>query len=53
MTSSSLIALYITLSRDMPLLKSDFSLWSEFLVDLLVDIFRGAENLIHDDIPDI
>ena len=36
-------ALYIILSRDMPLLKPDFSLLSEFLVGLLVDIFKAAE----------
>ena len=39
-----LIALYIILSRDVPLIKFDFSSRSEFLVGLLVDIFKAAEK---------
>ena len=37
-------ALYITLSRDMLLLKYDFFPWSEFSVDILMDIFRATEK---------
>ena len=38
------IALYVILSRDMPLLKSNFFLRSEFLFGLSVGIFRAAEE---------
>ena len=37
-------ALYIVLSRDVPLTKPDFSLRSEFLVSVLVDVFRTVEE---------
>ena len=37
-------ALYIMLSRDMPLLKCEFFSRSEFLVDFRVDIFRATEK---------
>ena len=36
--------LYIILSRDVPILKSDFFLRSEFSVGLSVGIFRDAEE---------
>ena len=38
------LALYIILSGDMPLLKSDFFLRSEFLFGHSVGIFRAAEE---------
>ena len=44
LTTKSDIALYIILSDDMQLLKSDLFSRSEFLVDPLVDIFRAAEK---------
>ena len=37
-------ALYIILSRDVPFLKFNFFLRSEFLFRLSVDIFRAAEG---------
>ena len=43
---SYIFALYIILSRDMPLSKSDFFSQSEFLIGLLVGIFRAAEESI-------
>ena len=36
--------MYVILSRDVPLLKSDFFLRSEFLVGLLLDIFKAARK---------
>ena len=39
-----LLVVYIILSSDVPLLRSDFYSRPEFLVDLLVDIFRVAEK---------
>ena len=38
------IALYITLSYDVPLLKPDFFSRSEFLIGLSIGIFRAAEE---------
>ena len=44
LTLENHIALYIILSRDVPLLKSDIFLRSGFLVGFSVAIFRAAEK---------